>query len=301
MALVHLPPIATADEICATLATDGCVVVDDLASPAEVERLHADLEPYFQRRATCTGQFFGYHTRRVEALITKSAMVRELATRPVILDVMDRVLGPYCDRYQLNLTQAIRIEPGERAQLIHTDDGLFPFEHREIECMVNCLWAYDRFTAANGGTRLAPGSHRWPLRRETHGEDIVAAEMAPGSVLIYLGSLRHGGGANTTHSPRTGVVVSYCLGWLRQSENQYLTVPPEIARTYEQRLQDLLGYVVHRPNLGWVEGQEPSMLFTKPLTALADGGSLDFLTDAQNEMIRQHYAAAASGQPPAAD
>lgn len=290
MTLCHLPPTASAEQICAVLDDDGAVVVDALANPEEVSRLHADLEPFFARRAPCTGPFFGYRTRRVESLIAKSPMVRELATRDLILAVIDRVLGPYCDRYQLNLTQAIRIEPGERAQFLHTDDGLFPFDHRGIECMVNCIWAYDAFTAENGGTRLVLGSHRWPPEREVTPEEIVAAEMEPGAVLIYRGSLRHGGGANRSSGPRTGVVISYCLGWLRQSENQYLAVPPEIAKSLDRRLQELLGYVVHRPNLGWVEGQQPSALFTRPLSALADGGSSDFLTEEQTEMVQRAMA-----------
>jgi ectoine hydroxylase-related dioxygenase (phytanoyl-CoA dioxygenase family) len=297
MSVVHLPPDTGVDEIAIVLERDGCAIIDRLATAAEVGRLRGELEPYFERRTPCTGPFFGYHTRRVESLIVKSPTVRELAVRAVILAVMNRVLGPHCERYQLNLTQAIRVEPGERAQLLHTDDGLFPFDHPGIECMVNCIWAYDRFTAANGGTRLVPGSHRWPAERETKAGEIVAAEMDPGSVLVYLGSLRHGGGANVTDGPRTGVVISYCLGWLRQSENQYLSAPPEIARHFDKPLQDLLGYIVHRPNLGWVEGREPSDLFAIPRSRLADGGSADFLTDSQNEMLRRHYAADTGPDP----
>ena len=162
---------------------------------------------------------------------------------------------------QLNLTQAIRIGPGEPKQIVHRDDAMFPFARQGIEAMINCMWAVDDFTVENGATQVVPGSHRWddPQRRPSE-DEITQGAMKAGSLLVYLGSVIHGGGANTTDKPRTGLVLSYCQGWLRQAENQYLAVPQQQAARFPERLQRLLGYFVHQPNLGCVEGQDPILL-----------------------------------------
>jgi ectoine hydroxylase-related dioxygenase (phytanoyl-CoA dioxygenase family) len=70
-------------------------------------------------------------------------------------------------------------------------------------------------------------------------------------VLIYTGSVFHGGGANTTDAPRLGMNLTYCLNWLRQEENQYLSCPPEIASTFEPELQALMGYASGGYGLGF--------------------------------------------------
>ena len=139
---------------------------------------------------------------------------------------------------------------------------MFPIATKPCEFMVNAMWAYSAFTRDNGATIVVPGSHTWDPQRVPREEEITQAEMDPGDVLIYLGSLIHAGGANTSAEPRTGIALSYCLGWIRQSENQYFAVPPSLAKAFSKELQDLLGYCVQRPNLGMVEGNEPSILFT---------------------------------------
>ena len=153
-----------------------------------------------------------------------------MAIHPVILAAMDEFLLKGCGQYQLNLTQAIRIGPGEPQQIMHPDDPLFPYVHPGYEAMINCMWAVDEFTAENGATNVVPGSHKWERvglipERVPLPDEITQGVMPAGSVLIYFGSLLHCGGANRTAKPRTGVVLSYCQGWLRQSENQYLAVP----------------------------------------------------------------------------
>ncbi len=221
------------------------------------EALEARIRPLLDATAPCQGNFYGFATKRLSGLIAKSKACRQMSVEPHILAVMDEFLLRSCRAYQLNLTQAIQIGPGEPQQLIHADDLMFSFEHPGREAMINCMWAVDDFTKENGATLLVPGSHRWPRDRTPEPHEIAQGEMSKGSVLIYFGSLLHAGGANRTDTSRTGIVISYCLGWLRQAENQYLAVPPEIARDLPEELQRLLGYFVHEPNLGSVEGQDP--------------------------------------------
>jgi len=69
--------------------------------------------------------------------------------------------------------------------------------------------------------------------------------MPAGSAVIYLGGTIHAGGANTTSIPRRGAHLSYCLGWLRTEENNYLSTPPAVAAKLPRRAQELLGYALH--------------------------------------------------------
>ena len=216
-----------------------------------------------------------------------------MAIHPVILAVMDEFLLRGCRQYQLNLTQAIQIGPGEPQQIMHPDDPLFPFVHPGYEAMINCMWTVDEFTSENGATNVVPGSHKWERaglipEREPIQDEITQGIMPAGSVLIYFGSLLHCGGANRTAKSRTGVVLSYCQGWLRQSENQYLAVPLEVAKTLPERLQRLLGYFVHEPNLGQLEGRDPIELLQGK--TIVNAGFEEFLPAELRPLLDQHKA-----------
>ncbi len=242
------------------LEEDGCVVIDGLLSPDELSQLQSEIAGGLKPVPMCGGGFFGALTKRISGVISKSPISRTMAIHPVILDVMDHHLLNSCRQYQLNLTQAIQIFPGEIAQMTHSDDAMFPFTHPGTQAMINCMWAVDEFTAENGATQVVPGSHRWPSDRQPEPHETVAGAMPAGSVLIYFGGLLHGGGANRSDASRTGLVLSYCLGWLRQAENHYLSIPLDQVRYFPRRLQHLLGYFVHEPNLGCVDGQDPILL-----------------------------------------
>lgn len=161
--------------------------------------------------------------------------------------------------------------------MLHRDDELFrgflPHDSRQV--LTNMIWVLSDFTAENGATRIVPGSHTWNENAEPDEDQFVQAEMPRGSLALYLGTTFHGAGRNTTDEPRTGVLFGYSLGWLRQEENQYLAVPPEIASTLPQSLQELIGYAVHPPFLGWVDMKDPS-------SVLGDGRSDELLKPAES-------------------
>lgn len=253
----HLDIKSDAELIFNTLEKDGCVVLLNAIDVEEQEILDTKANSLLHKTAPCQGNFYGFMTKRISGMIAKSTASQRLAIKPEILSIMNKFLLSGCKAYQLNLTQVIQIGPGEPQQLIHTDDLMFAYSHPEQEAMINCMWAVDEFTVENGATLLVPGSHKWPRDRTAKPEEIAFGAMPKGSVLIYFGSLQHAGGANKSQKPRTGMVISYCLGWLRQAENQYLAVPQHIAQTLPETLQKLLGYFVHAPNLGSVEGRDP--------------------------------------------
>lgn len=268
------------------LASDGCVVIKNILLPSQVDAINRELNPHFDATKNCHGNFYGHITKRLSSILAKSDLSRELAIHPLVLKIMDEFLLKGCREYQLNLTQAIRIGPGEPRQILHADDLLFPFDHPAYESMINCMWAIDDFTKENGATHVVPGSHKWPKDRVADPAETIQAVMNKGSLLIYFGSLQHGGGANYSQHSRTGLIISYCLGWLRQAENQYLAVPIELARKFPERLQRLIGFFVHEPNVGCVEGQDPiSILQNKKIENM---GFEEFLPEEVHGILLEH-------------
>jgi hypothetical protein len=285
--IVTLPPGASSEDCLRVIARDGCVILDHLARGERMDAIRAELDPCLERTPLGEGDFVGRNTKRMGALVVKSAAIRDLLMHPMVLGVMDALLGPHCARYQLNLTQAVQIFPGEPAQIFHRDDEMFPYPNKACEFMVNALWAYDDFTEANGATRVVPGSHRQDVPRDPDRDLIAYAEMRRGSLLIYLGSALHSGGTNRSDRPRTALINSYSLGWLRQAENLYLSVPPAVARTLPEPLRKLIGYAIHEPQLGWYEGQDPAAVLADEVPDTL--AARDYMPPEVLELLRQHY------------
>jgi ectoine hydroxylase-related dioxygenase (phytanoyl-CoA dioxygenase family) len=171
-----------------------------------------------------------------------------------VIEVANRVLKRHCECYRIGSSTAIEIQPGEVNQVLHRDDDFYPIRIPGVEFQIAAMWALDDFTLENGATRVVPGSQGLRESREVKCTDIIQAEMPKGSVLFYLGSTLHGGGANRTQAPRSGLITTYSLGWLRQEENQYLTIPREVADSYPEEIRRLMGYQSHGENLGVYPG-----------------------------------------------
>ena len=243
------------DAITAALEQDGAVVVDGFLERAAIDAIRAEVaaplaaaDPGMKHLNPAIQFFFGDKTRHVSGLAAHSrTFATEVLVHPVYLGVCDRVLLPACARYQLNIGHLISRGPGATAQILHRDELVWvhvPRPHPELQ--VASMVALVDFRAENGATRVVPGSQRWPRERKPEPDEVADAEMPAGSAVLYLGSTLHGAGTNSTAAEwRHGLHVSYVLGWLRTEENNYLAVPPEIARTYPRATQEILGYAVH--------------------------------------------------------
>jgi ectoine hydroxylase-related dioxygenase (phytanoyl-CoA dioxygenase family) len=265
MPIEHLRPDAGGARVAEVLARDGCAVVDRLVSPAALARVHDEMAPYLEAAAHGPDDFSGGCTKRVGALIARSPASHEMITHPLVLEAVGTVLG-HSTNHQLHLTQVIAIGPGETAQTIHRDQWAFDFfpfpSGYEVQC--NTIWAMTDFTAENGATRVVPGSHEAEDRLRLSEADTEPAEMVAGSVLFYTGSLYHGGGANRSEAVRIGLNVTYALAWLRQEENQYLSVPREIARELPEPLLRLMGYARGAYALGYVDDLRDPIEVVRP-------------------------------------
>jgi ectoine hydroxylase-related dioxygenase (phytanoyl-CoA dioxygenase family) len=245
---------STGRDVARRLIDDGYVIVSGLMTPGDVRAARADLDLVLAATPTGRNTFEGLATQRVYALFAKTRTFDQAAVHPMLLEVLDQVLG----HYQLSAPVGIRIGPGERAQILHRDDSIYPLPQPHPPVVVNTMWPLDEFTEDNGATRFVPGSHDWaPGRQPAAGDPVRTATMAPGSVMFYLGSLWHGGGANRTGQPRLGVILEYAAAWLRPQENHCLAVPRAVVAQLPQRLQELLGYNIYPPFVGYVDGSHP--------------------------------------------
>ncbi len=213
------------------LLAKGYCVIPDLLPAGTIEALDDDLAEDFDQTPFCRGGFYGERTKRFGRLLVRSPLAAKLVRHELVLGIVRKILSPWCDTIQLNLTQALALHPGAPPQLAHRDQDMWRGSIGEVEYLVNVMWPFTRYTADNGATVVWPESH---AQRALDPEPPVgefAVELEPGSALLFLGSTLHGAGGN-----------------------------PEIARTFDPELAALVGYAQHRPNLGNFEGQCPSLL-----------------------------------------
>jgi ectoine hydroxylase-related dioxygenase (phytanoyl-CoA dioxygenase family) len=254
----------TLDAHKARIDRDGYTILDRVLEPDLVDSLSEDLvrlEGFYGIRPSDNG-FEGTKTVRIYNLLALGKLYEAVPVHPNVLPVVEGVLDVGC---LVSSLSSIGIEPGETAQPIHADDQLIPLTKPHVPTVCNTMWALTDFTEANGATRVIPGSH---LRDHSpdYGApyDSVAAEMPKGSVLVWHGSLWHGGGANTTDQRRVGIAMNYCAGWIRQQENQQLGIPRDVATGFSDRLRQLCGYSVYNGLIGHIDKHSPAEMLGEP-------------------------------------
>lgn len=244
--LTHVPASTSAADLADHLRRDGYVIVDNLVPESLMDTIGDELAPYLDATSMGYNAMIGRKTRRTGALVARSPACRTLIQHPSILGVCADFLG-HASAFQLMLTQVISIEPGESDQALHRDQNAFDFypfpDDYHVQC--NTLWAMTDYTAEMGATRVVPGSQVGGDKKPTDYSDdeCLQAEMTRGgSVLLYSGKIVHSGAANRSEKVRRAINVNYCVGWVRQEENQFLSVPTEVARTLDDDLLKLIGY-----------------------------------------------------------
>jgi ectoine hydroxylase-related dioxygenase (phytanoyl-CoA dioxygenase family) len=255
-------PVVSANDspskVITCLQRDGAVVVSGVTDRAVRDAILRELAPHLEvvdpdasinkayEADGGTSGFYPGKTKRITALVARSETFRTFVTHPLMLAACDAILKPNCLHYQVHATAALKIGPGAREQVLHREEDPYQFfKVPRPHMIVASMWAITDFTEANGGTHIVPGSHLWPADRVARPDEVVAAEMPAGSVLLWMGGTLHGAGANRTDDWRYGVFLSYSLGWIRQEENQYVDVPYDIARTLSKEVRDLVGYKMH--------------------------------------------------------
>ena len=247
------------DERIERFERDGYVILENAIDRAQIATLIDALAPYEAALPKGRNDFEGRETRRVYSLAGKGEPFLQLAEHPAVVAMLDRLLMP---SWLLSNLQSIRIFPRETPQPWHADDTFYPLPRpRPTRLAVSTIWAIEDFTAENGATELAPGSHRWAYERPTAETKTVQAIMPAGSVIVFDGALWHRGGLNRTETQtRLAISPQYCQPWLRPQESMLLIAPPALARSMSPRARTMLGYNIHPPFVGQVDGMHPLRL-----------------------------------------
>lgn len=244
----------------AQIADVGYSIIEDAIEPELLAEINEALERLEHELPVGPGEnlFEGVCTVRIYNLLAHGTVFTKIPTHPLVLAIAERVLDP---GLLISSLSSIAIGPGESAQPIHADDQVIPLPKPHPPTVCNTMWALTDFTEANGATRVIPGSH---LATESPSPfqqyDSIAAEMRQGSVLIWHGSLWHGGGANTTDQRRVGIAMNYCAGYVRQQENQQLGLDQNLVQSFSHRLQQLVGYGLYNGLIGHIDKEVPSRL-----------------------------------------
>ena len=279
---------ADPDAVQAIIDRDGAAILEGLLTTDIVTRVNDEVgdvldaaDPDAELFNPIMQAFHGPCTKQVTgACAISPTFATEVMCHPLLLELCDRILLPSCARYQLNLGHLLQRGPGADEQLLHRDEAVWSDVPKPApELQLATVIAFVDFTRDNGATRVVPGSHRWPDRNLSPAEQfaqpppqpeqIAYAEMPAGSAVVYTGGTIHAGGSNITQVARRGAHLSYCLGWLRTEENNYLAIPPAIAANLPRHAQELLGYAVHDSiprgggYLGMVRMQDPVELLAR--------------------------------------
>ena len=239
----------------AALDRDGYVIWENLLDTEECRQIREVVRPWLEH--TGRNSFEGLRTQRIYSVLSRTRVCDRLVDNPRVLAVLDQLLMP---NYLLSALQAINIQPGEIAQLAHHDDGFYPIPRPRAPLTAATIWAIDDFTADNGATMVIPGSHRWGQRPPNPEDQAIPVVMPAGSCVFFVGTLWHGGGANNTTRERLAVTAQYCQPWLRPMEAFTLSISREIARTVSDDIRRMLGYSIHPPVVGAVDGLHPLRL-----------------------------------------
>lgn len=248
------PSVVDAD--FAAIERDGYVILKNLLSPEECERIRAAVTPLLDKTGRNT--FEGERTQRVYSVLNKTRACDRLVDHPRVLALLDRLFLP---NYLLSQLQVININPGEAAQLLHPDDAIYPVPRPRPPLGAATVWAFDAFTNDNGATVVLPGSHRWDADRRPSDHDTrLTVAMPPGSCIFFVGTLWHGGGANHSDQARLAITAQYCEPWLRPQEAFTLSTSRDTVRAVSEDIRRMLGYSIHPPFIGMVNGMHPNRL-----------------------------------------
>ena len=286
-----IPRVSSTDpdlnaKVATALDADGLVCIMNILSTEKVKELKKEVYDLLDKQDHGRNSFEGFQTKRLYGMFAKSRAFDDLAINPTVLKAIEHCFGASQKKepFLLSAPTGIAIGPGEKAQEIHVDEGKYPLYNIKQELVMQVMWAIDDFTAANGSTVMFPKSHTWPSEVKILGgqkppynnvfhrehntwikeHNCCPATMPSGSVLIFRGSLAHGGGANRTGNYRLGLAIEYVRGYLRPQENQDLTVSPEIVANLNPKLQSLLGYNIFPPFMGYIDGRHPKKFLPKP-------------------------------------
>lgn len=260
---------------------EGYVIFPDVLSPEQLEQQRAALQPWIDADIRGRNNFEGDRSNRIYGMLDKDPVFADLISHPLQLAFAERELGRSCLLYAC---LAINLHPGETVQPWHFDDSHCGLARPRDPLSLSTFWSISDTTETNGATEIIPGSHKWGNEQPAGANrgsdfqtgvidkkngaddghpDMIKATMPAGALMIAKGTLWHRGGGNSSDDERLIVTPQFCKGWCRPLEQQLLTVSPEKVARLPKRVQELLGYNIHPPFMGYVDGMHPDRVLAK--------------------------------------
>ena len=262
----QLRDATTTSEAVGILERDGIVRIPNLLTAEQLETVKNDLFPLMETTPGGSDEYFaGTKTRRLGRILKHTRGLDAAALHPMVQETVKKFLCPPKGMWygqdrvdetptvQVGATQCIQIHPGQGLQPLHRDDSIFYTVHPGKTDAIGMMMALSDFTEENGATRAIPGSHLWDDERMPEVGETIPAEMTAGSAVMWLGGTYHGGGQNVSTSIRTGAILGFFRGYLRQEENHYLSLSLDEVKAIPRPIQELLGYAASNPYMGWIE------------------------------------------------
>lgn len=205
------------------LDENGFLILGQLLSPSELEQIRRHLKYLMESEDELAGSELldSKHIRhpreegvdRLADLVNKGAIFDGFYTHPKLLACIAQVLGPEFKLSALNYRASLK---GHGLQKLHVDwhEAVPPGAYK----VCNSIWLLDDFSAANGATRLVPGTNKSGVLPQdvledpyvTHPQQILL-EAPAGTVAIFNSHTWHGGTINTTDQPRRAIHSYFCL------------------------------------------------------------------------------------------
>jgi hypothetical protein len=240
-----LPPARTdLDAALKDLDQGGMAILSGAFPDAEIDEARAVVMSLAasELEEGCASLSFG--TQRVWGLIHKAPIFRRIATDPQELALAHKILGPRMMIYSM------------QAHIVPTGGGFYPHfdqsDHKPMPpfpVVAAVVIMLEDFTAENGATVVALGR----FSRSNDEAPPAVEEMTPltgvkGTMSAYGGLLWHSTGVNRTATPRAGILIHYCMPWIRQHENYQRVISPSVAQGMTPEMRDLLG--IHEQPFG---------------------------------------------------
>ena len=253
--LEYLPFGTPTEEVIGIIHRDGGVILERALDERQVAAINTEIEAgmeALQSGATYGDEefrdFWGKCTKRLTNVVTFSETFRnEFLDNDQTFEYASAMFRGVSSSMWLSCSQAIEIQPGEKAQQLHRDVYNYPIFMQmgpsAPEVAFNMIIALCDITEEMGATRLIPGSHKWDFSDEYRPEMTIPAIMKAGSVLFYSAKLIHGGGANVTADRKRRVLsAGFNIGMLLPEEAYPFVVPMEAVRAMPPRVQQLIGF-----------------------------------------------------------
>ena len=230
------------------LDEQGYLIFKNVLSPAEIEAVLARLEELWATEGDQAGEenYIEPGVRRLANLANKGEMFRGLYAHPLVLEVVESVMGPDARAAMVN---ARDVPPYTGVRMpFHMDSDKGRIRDEKGYSAATAIWMLDEFTSANGATAFVPGSHllgKSPREvltdlNASHPEEIVI-EGQPGDVLVFNGHCWHAGRPNQTGNHRRAVLVHYLRADVPRPANRRQHLDAEHTAPLSHRERELLG------------------------------------------------------------